>query len=558
MNAEDSHDATAIVQADRAGETPGAAPGPIVRVADLRVSAGEKALVSGVDFTVAAGKVLAIVGASGSGKTTIGSALLGALRPAVTATGTVEVAGVDVLHCTPGEVPAAYLPQHPAAVLNPVRRIGGVLADIANARRPIGGSQKLPNTARHSGLPGIPNAGRHGDSLPPDTANPAQRTSNRALARAASRERIADAMRRVGLADPTFLRRFPHQLSGGQQQRLVLAQAFLCEAKLLVADEPTTGQDAVHRDQVAAELRLAAANGMTVVLLSHDLDLVESISDEVAVLESGAIVEHRPTAELFAAPRHDYTRRLLAARSVQRRAPKPSARTDAKIIGRGLTVEVGRSRTRILDVVDFEARQGECLAILGASGSGKTTLARTVAGLRQATAGDLHLDGAVLPVRGRRRTRAERAKIQYVFQDAHASFDEHRSIADQVARSAIRLRGLTVAAAREEAARVLGEVGLPPQSAERRRDKLSGGQLQRAALARALAAEPEVLVCDEITSGLDAITQGGILDLLEALKGEGAMTILLIAHEQAVADRLADKVMQIEHGRVAGSTRPSS
>ena len=221
-------------------------------------------------------------------------------------------------------------------------------------------------------------------------------------------------------------------------------------------------------------------------------------------------------------------------------------------------MEVGRSRTRILDVVDFEARQGECLAILGASGSGKTTLARTVAGLRQATAGDLHLDGAVLPVRGRRRTRAERAKIQYVFQDAHASFDEHRSIADQVARSAIRLRGLTVAAAREEAARVLGEVGLPPQSAERRRDKLSGGQLQRAALARALAAEPEVLVCDEITSGLDAITQGGILDLLEALKGEGAMTILLIAHEQSVADRLADKVMQIEHGRVAGSTRPSS
>jgi peptide/nickel transport system ATP-binding protein len=473
-----------------------------VTVTGLRAEAAGKTLVDAVDFTVDAGRILAIVGASGSGKTTIGSALLGAVKPGVAATGTVEVAGVDVLHCAPSEVPAAYLPQHPAAVLNPVRRIGGVLTEIANAN------------------------GR----------NPT--------------ERIADAMDRAGLGDPAFLRRFPHQLSGGQQQRLVLAQAFLCEARLLVADEPTTGQDLGNRDRIAAELRLGAAGGMAVVLLSHDLELVESVADDLLVLDTGRIVERGPASRVLTEPRHDYTRRLLAARTT-RPAPPGDAEALIRIVGRGLTVTVGARRTRLLDNVDFEARQGECLAILGASGSGKTTLGRTVAGLQQARAGDLRLDGAVLPVRGRRRDRAERARVQYVFQDARASFDEHRSIHDQVARTAIRLRGLTKPDAATAAATLLADLGLPAETAARRPGRLSGGQLQRAALARALAAEPEVLVCDEITSGLDAIARKGVLDLLAALKGKGGMTILLITHEPAVAEHLADRVLRVKDGRAA-------
>jgi peptide/nickel transport system ATP-binding protein len=473
-----------------------------VNVVGLRAQAAGKTLVEDVDFTVDASRILAIVGASGSGKTTIGSALLGAVKRGVTTTGTVEVAGVDVLHCAPGEVPAAYLPQHPAAVLNPVRRIGGVLAEIANA----------------NGLNAT--------------------------------DRIADAMRRAGLDDTAFLRRFPHQLSGGQQQRLVLAQAFLCEARLLVADEPTTGQDLGNRDRIAAELRLAAAAGMAVVLLSHDLDLVETVADDLLVLETGHIVERGPTARVLTEPRHDYTRRLLAARTT-RPAPALDAEAPIRIDGRGLTVTVGARRTRILDSVDFAAHQGECLAILGASGSGKTTLARTVAGLQQATAGELRLDGAPLPVRGRRRSRAERARVQYVFQDARASFDEHRSIHEQVARTAIRLRGLTRTDAATAAATLLADLGLPADTAARRPDRLSGGQLQRAALARALAAEPDVLVCDEITSGLDAIARKGVLDLLAALKGKGGMTILLITHEPALAEHLADRVLRIKDGRAA-------
>uniref|UniRef100_UPI000DD4CF2C ABC transporter ATP-binding protein n=1 Tax=Glycomyces dulcitolivorans TaxID=2200759 RepID=UPI000DD4CF2C len=371
----------------------------LVRVADLHVTAGAKTLVDGASFTLDAGRILAIVGASGSGKTTIGSALLGAFRPGTAATGTVEVAGIDMLASPKGRLPVAHLPQHPAAVLNPVRRIGGVLAEIA-----------------------------------PD------------------RDRIADALRRTGLDDPAFLRRFPHQLSGGQQQRLVLAQAFLCGARLLVADEPTTGQDPEHRDRLAAELRLAAEGGMAVVLLSHDLDLVESVADEVAVLDRGVIVEHGDA--VFTAPRHDYTRRLLAARTVAPATPADAA-APVRLEAAGLTVTAGK--TRLLDDASFTARLGECLAILGPSGSGKTTLGRAVAGLRTAV-GELRLDGDPLPLRAGRRTRAQRARVQYVFQDARASFDERRSILDQVARTAVRLRGMGTDDARAEAGRLLAEV----------------------------------------------------------------------------------------------------
>ncbi|MDN3238334.1 ABC transporter ATP-binding protein [Glycomyces tritici] len=483
----------------------------IVHVSDLHVRAGGNTLLDGVGFDVAAGRMLAVVGASGSGKTTTASALLGALRPGADATGTVEVGGVDALRCAPGALPAAYLPQHPAAVLNPVRRIGGVLTDIARAS---GGGEV--------------------------------------------RARVADAMHRAGLDDPALLRRFHHQLSGGQQQRLVLAQAFLCEARLLVVDEPTTGQDLAHRDQVAAELRLAVANGLAVVLLSHDLDLVAAISDETAVLERGSIVEHGTTGAVFERPAHEYTRRLLAARTGSGpRVATTGAPAPIRIEGTGLTVTAGRARTRILDEVDFHVRAGECLAIVGASGSGKTTLARCIAGLQRADAGSLALDGVPLSLGDRRRTRAERAKVQYVFQDARGAFDEHRDIVSQVARTAIRLRALTTREARAEAERLLDEVGLTTATASRRRDRLSGGQLQRAALARALAARPDVLICDEITSGLDAITQRGILDLLDELMARTGVSLLLITHEPAVADRLADRTLRLAQGRAAHRSVPS-
>ena len=452
-----------------------------VLVDDLRVRLAGKSLVDGVSFSLAAGEVLALVGASGSGKTTTGLALLGERPPGAEVSGRVLIRGREV---EPGSV--GFVPQHPSAVLNPVRRVGGVLAEIADGRP------------------------------------------------------VADALRRARL-DPGLLRRYPHQLSGGQQQRLVLAQALVRDPAVIVADEPTTGQDATTRREVVAELAAVAREGVAVVLLCHDLDVVRALADQVVVLRAGQVVEAGPASEVLTSPRHDYTRALLAAQ------PEPGASATGRpvrISTAGLTARHGR--TTVLHDVEVSAGVGECLAIVGRSGSGKTTLARCLAGLHQASRGTMLLDGR--PLR-RRRSREELAAVQYVFQDARASFDHHRGVLDQVSRTAVRLRGLPQAEARAAALTTLAEVGLTEHTAKRP-SSLSGGELHRAALARALLAEPRVLICDEVTSGLDAVTRAGVLDQLAELRRRHDLTLLLISHDLDVVARIADRVVVLDDGRV--------
>ncbi|MEV4378470.1 ATP-binding cassette domain-containing protein [Streptosporangium sp. NPDC049644] len=250
----------------------------MIRVVGLRAEAGGGRLVDDVSFGLAAGRVLALVGASGSGKTTIGRALLGEHAPGVVLSGTVEVAGT-----------AGYLPQHPASALNPVRRVGAVLREIAR---------------RHA---------------PPETTYGRAGISHRGVPRRASgrgeAERISSVLRRAGLpAGEDLLRRYPHQLSGGQQQRLVLAQTLLTAPSVIVADEPTTGQDAVTRREIVDELEGLVGRGIAVVLLSHDLELVRTLADHVVVLRGGRVMESGAAGEVLTRPRHDYTRSLLAAR----------------------------------------------------------------------------------------------------------------------------------------------------------------------------------------------------------------------------------------------------
>jgi peptide/nickel transport system ATP-binding protein len=454
---------------------------PVVLVDDLRVSCAGRSLVDGVGFALAAGQVLAIVGASGSGKTTTGLALLGEYPPGAEVSGRVVVTGA-----------VGFVPQHPAAVLNPVRRIGSVLAEIAS-----------------------PHA-------------------------------VADALRRARLS--VNLRHYPHQLSGGQQQRLVLAQALVGNPSVIVADEPTTGQDAITRGGVVAELAAVARQGVAVVLLCHDLDVVRALADQVVVLRAGQVVEAGPADDVLTRPRHEYTRALIAAQ------PNPDAIRDERpdrpprLSTVDLTARHGR--TTVLHDVRVSVGAGECLAVVGRSGSGKTTLARCVAGLHPPSGGRTLLDGRPLPATVRRRSRRELATVQYVFQDARASFDHHRDVLDQVSRTAVRLRGLSPAEARAAALAALAEVGLPEHTVRRRPNGLSGGELQRAALARALLAEPRVLICDEITTGLDTLTQAGILDQLAALRRDRDLTLLLISHDLGVVARLADHVTVLDHGRV--------
>ncbi|CQR60849.1 ABC transporter ATP-binding protein [Streptomyces leeuwenhoekii] len=482
----------------------GAAARPVARVRDLRVEIDGRAIVDGVSLDVLPGRVTALVGASGSGKTTTGLALLGEYPPGARVTGEVRL---------PGTGPVGYVPQHPAAVLNPARRISALLTDIARAQ-----------------VRGLPRGRR----------------------RAAARERVLRALEEAQLPGAeALLRRYPHQLSGGQQQRVVLAQALLLGARVVVADEPTTGQDALTKSRIVEQFAAVAARGVGVVLLGHDLDVVRALADEVLVMRAGRVVESGPAERVWRAPRHAWTRELLAADRRFTASEGPAAGGAPVLRVRGLTArhrDGARGSAVVLRVPELDLRAGECLAVVGRSGSGKTTLARCLAGLHRDHDGEVLLDGVPLPRSLRDRDRAGLAAVQYVFQDARAAFDEHRPVLAQVARTAIRLRGTGPDAATREATATLGRLGLAEELVRRRPGGLSGGELQRAALARALLARPRVLVCDEITSGLDTVTRRGILDTLTALvRDRDDLSLVLITHDLDTA-ALAHRVAVLDAG----------
>ncbi|MFH8453232.1 ABC transporter ATP-binding protein [Streptomyces fungicidicus] len=481
---------------------------PVAEIRDLRVEIDGRAVVDGVSLRVLPGRVTALVGASGSGKTTTGLALLGEYPAGARVTGGVHVRAGGLV---------GYVPQHPAAALNPARRVPALLTDIARAQ-----VRQVPLRQR----------------------------------RAAARERVLRALSEAQLPDgEALLRRFPHQLSGGQQQRVVLAQALLLGAGVVVADEPTTGQDALTKRRIVEQLTAVAGRGIAVVLLSHDLDVVRALADEVVVMRVGRVVESGPAQQVLLAPRHAWTRELLTESTELPYAPETAVRAGRPVLRvRGLTAR-HRDGTRggtavVLRTPELDLYAGETLAVVGRSGSGKTTLARCLAGLHRDHDGEILLDGAPLPRSLRDRGRAQLAAVQYVFQDAHASFDEHRPVVRQVARTAVRLRGADPDTATREALTTLAGLGITEDLAGRRPGRLSGGELQRAALARALLARPRVLVCDEITSGLDSLTRRGILDLLTALvRDRDGLSLVLVTHDLDTA-ALAHRIAVLDAGTV--------
>ncbi|MFE0378155.1 ABC transporter ATP-binding protein [Streptomyces inhibens] len=490
----------------------------VAQVQDLRVEIGDRAIVDGVSLRMLPGKITALVGASGSGKTTTGLALLGTYPPGARVTGQIRVP----------EGIVGYVPQHPATVLNPARPISALLHDIARTQ------------VRH-----LPRRDR----------------------RPAIQERILRALTRAQLPDgEALLSRYPHQLSGGQQQRVVLAQALLTGARAVVADEPTTGQDALTKRHLTTQLAAVARQGIAVLLLSHDLDVVRALADEVHVMRAGRIVESGPPERLWRAPQHPWTRELLsgpasAPASAEVKPEKTTATPagagrdgadagdhEAVLRIRGLTAR--HDTTTVLHTTDLLLHPGTGLAVVGRSGSGKTTLARCLAGLHRTYDGEVLLDGAPLPRSLRARSRRQLAAVQYVFQDARAAFDEHRPVVDQVARTAIRLRHVPRSKAVAEAERTLTSLGLAVDLVRRKPGQLSGGELQRAALARALMAHPRVLICDEITSGLDSITRRGLLTLLtDLLHTRPDLSLVLITHDLDTAT-LADRIAVLDSGRL--------
>jgi peptide/nickel transport system ATP-binding protein len=477
---------------------------------------GGRAVVDGVSIAVGPGEILGLVGESGSGKTTLALALLGYARPGCRiVAGSVEVAGVRLTGVDEADARSrrgrvvSYVPQDPASALNPSLRVGDAVGDVAR---------------EHCGRGGV-----------------------------------LQALGRVHLpADAAFARRYPHELSGGQQQRVTIATALVCEPAAVVMDEPTTGLDVVTQARILEEVeRLRSERGIAVVYVSHDLAVVASIADRVAVMYEGRIVEEGDATQVITRPQHEYTRRLVASipQLVERR--RDVRRTGGAAILSVEGLHAAHGRAPVVDDVSFELTRGECLAIVGESGSGKTTIARCVAGLHQPSAGAIRLDGEQLAPRARSRTREQRRRLQIVFQNPYDSLNPRRRIRDEIARPARLLRGISAADAEADVARLLERVRLSTRLADRFPGELSGGERQRVAIARALAAGPELLVCDEITSALDVSVQATVLELLQELRAELGLSLLFISHDLAVVGTVADDVLVLESGCVR-ETGPTS
>ncbi|MFE6859071.1 ATP-binding cassette domain-containing protein [Nocardia sp. NPDC057668] len=494
------------------------------------------AVLEDISLELPVGSSVAVVGPSGAGKTTFALAALGALPAGMTVSGAVG------LHRRAGRRTVGYVPQDPATGLNPALRIGVALREMARLHGNV-----------------------DGDAV------------------------IADALRRVDLpADRAFVRRYPHQLSGGQQQRVLLAQALLGDPALLVLDEPTTGLDARTRSLLLDTLtRVRATTSTTLLVITHDLDALSPLIDQVLELYSGRVASLTasgaaagvlvPTPKAALSPprvrdsasgQSTRTMRVEDPAVASARAPSATAAQSVNnvvgqelsasevresdgepesrpVIGvRDLTVAHRGSAAPVVEGVSFSLRAGECLAITGRSGAGKTTLARALAGLHVPVRGEIELDGAVLPPRVDRRTLDQRGAIQLVFQNPATSLNPSYRIGDQIDRPQRLLRNSSAAAARTRTLELLTGVELAPSLVNRHPARLSGGQQQRAAIARALAAEPRVLICDEVTSSLDPRTRARIVDLLDELRSAGT-ALILISHQTEVIDRLADTVLTL-------------
>ena len=490
------------------------------------------AVVDRVSFDLRAGGSLGIVGESGSGKSTLARAFLGYRRAgACFFGGSLEFGGIDLVRADRATiarlrgVDVAMVPQNPLSSLTYHMRVGAQIEEVLRSRAGLG--------------------------------------------RTAARGRAIELLAEMGLPEPAAIaRRYPHQLSGGQRQRVVIAAALACRPRLLVLDEPTTALDKTTEVQVLDLVgRLRRELGTALVFVTHDLNVVAQVCERVLVMKDGAVVEEGAVREVFAAPRTDYARTLLGA--TLRFAPaEPPAVAKAPpplldVAGLGFAYPSPRrfgilpaAPKTVLQDINAKIGRGEVLGVIGESGSGKTTLGLIVAGMMGASRGRVDFEGAPLAARAAQRPPGIRRRIQMIFQDPLSSLNPRHTVGTSIMRPLRAFFDLDRAAARARAASLLGELGMGEAFLDRYPRQLSGGQQQRVAIARAFAAEPELLVCDEITSALDASVQAQVLDQLLALQRRSSVSMIVITHDLAVIWKMARRVIVLHQGQIveAGET----
>lgn len=498
---------------------------PLLKIRNLEVSVRNKKgneflIVDDISFDVNPGEVIALIGESGSGKTTISLGCMGYSRPGCYLTGgSVHLGDTNVLDQSLPKLQElrgkdiTYVAQSAAASFNSAMKIDAQVTEI-----PV-----ITGT----------------------------------MTKAQAHAKAAQLYEALELPDPQNIgNRYPHQVSGGQLQRLMAAMAMISDPRLLILDEPTTALDVTTQIEVLYSFKkLIKDNNTAAIYVAHDLSLVAQVADHILVLKNGKMVEYGSTEQIINNPQHDYTKALMAAAHVmpeEIHAPPVNTQAVQPLVEvKGVIAGYGPGQNIIaLKDINLTICPGETVGVIGESGSGKTTLGRLMSGLMAPKAGGVFLDGKQLATSVSQRSRKELQQIQFAFQMADVALNPRHRLNKILSRPMMFYHGLSQSEADKEVARLLERVDLPTDYAWRYPPELSGGQRQRVNLARALAAKPRLIICDEITSALDTIVAQQILDLLEDLQDELGLSYMFITHDIATVAKISERIAVMRHGKI--------